>query len=120
MTDKVLEKLENAYRQSVALKAVHIEKGWWHTGGPKDWPEETDEQEAERRAKREFDYAVDVIGVTRKEALAALTVADAKYYHEGSFKLGTKEYDLLITPRDKYEERGIATELEGHVRVLWE
>ena len=60
-------------------------------------------------------YAVDCFDVLLEEAETELDRMG--YYHEGGSLLGSGIYDLKITPRNIFEERGICTEHEGHLRV---
>ena len=113
--ESTIERIEAAWRKSVALKKLCIENGWHPPGKPSEWPEETPEERNARLEKREFNYAVDLIGVTLSEARAAIK-EDGRFYSEGGS--GGRIYDLMITPRDVFDAEGICTEQEGHVCVV--
>ena len=106
--------ITEAYKKSVTLKEIGIQKGWDFAGPPSEWPKETDEESLDRR---EFDCVVDVPGIDLEEARAALD-ADKSFYWEGGTMCGSNLYDLMLTPMDLFNERGICTEVEGHVRVV--
>lgn len=73
----------------------------------------------DRRTKEDRPKKVKLLDVLLSDARKALDESGA-WYHEGGMMIGSNEYDMMITPRDVFEEQGIATEKEGHVVVSWE
>ena len=113
----IMCEIKSAYRASVALKAVLIERGFWYPGPPSSWTSEEKEKMKKKEKRRPFSFQVYLPpNISPDMATKALKMEDT-FYWEGGIKVGSGEYHMSLTPEAIFCRKGIATEHEGTIIV---